>query len=521
MAINEINRGADSDEVIEKCNNWVKQHGLDEIVFSVSANRALISDDNSLSITKRAMDGLSKHQNLKVDTHINASDSSKWGHEPFNNDKNFRLLPHGRATVDQCNVEHLSNIIESIQRDHVSVLEPEVLVTNHTKVTSSNALGILTLVKDNDVIAEEGIAQATTCDVPKIIGIQFRNKKSNGVSGIDVALFVAEKLSHHEIDGSYIEFYGSSLKIYTSRRQNIDRKYTELSGAKCVFFPIDGATMSYKARTGTPQNEIKKIAVYAKKVGLWRYDDDRPYFPDSLTIKLNDVVPAVAGPNKISRYTPLNKLKYAVDEIIEDTNRHMIDGFQRPVHNGDVVFASIYGSARTCNPQSMMRCALFARNVVERGGSLHPNIISFFGPGSDLVHNYLDRSGLQKYMDLLGFQVQPMLLKDFEMAAERFNEKFLDNIEESGVRLFSVTTQKSSTLSKHMAKRIQNFIASPITTIAFSIVGSVRVNLLSDPIFYDDKCRPVFMRDLFPTDKETNEYIKKYISKEDYINLYK
>ncbi|MGR9108975.1 MAG: aconitate hydratase AcnA, partial [Gammaproteobacteria bacterium] len=327
----------------------------------------------------------------------------KWAQHSF--DK-LTIVPPGQGICHQVNLEYLAKVV---REDH-GILVPDTLVGTDSHTTMINGLGVLGWGVGGIEAEAAMLGQPISLNLPKVVGVKLEGTLRPGVTATDLVLTITERLRLYGVVGKYVEFYGpGALKLTVADRATIANMAPEY-GATCGLFPIDEKVIDYLTLTNRPQNQLEKVRAYCIAQDLW-YDADTPdpVFAEKLTINLDDMEPSVAGPKRPQDRIPLNAIKRkTLEEIGLSRGKLSVipntSPYPYPVADGDVVIAAITSCTNTSNPRVMLMAGLLAKAAVEQGLLVKAHVKTSLAPGSRAVARYLDSTGLQTYLDCLGFQ---------------------------------------------------------------------------------------------------------------------
>ncbi|MCW8876908.1 MAG: aconitate hydratase AcnA [Kangiellaceae bacterium] len=445
----------------------------------------------------------------------------KWAQNSFNN---LTVVPPGKGICHQINLEYFAQVV----CENEDVLYPDTLVGTDSHTTMVNGLGVLGWGVGGIEAEAVMLGQPLSLNAPNVVGVKLAGELAPGVTATDLVLSITEILRNYGVVGKYVEFNGSGvINLSVADRATIANMAPEY-GATCALFPIDAKVIEYLTLTNRSASLIKRVKDYAVAQGLFYTTDQKtepPHYSESLTIKLNEVVPCVAGPKRPQDRLPLAAIKRKTLEEIELAGHTLPveSNHQQPkLMDGDLVIAAITSCTNTSNPGVMLLAGLLARAAVEKGLSVKPYVKTSLAPGSQVVASYLDTSGLQSDLDQLGFQRigfgcttcignSGPLNDDLELVIER--DKLQVSSVLSGNRNFEGRVHPSVRL---------NWLASPPLVVAFALVGHTRIDFDSEALGIDKVGNPVFLRDIWPDNTQlakTMEQVNQTLYAQSYQDI--
>lgn len=455
----------------------------------------------------------------------------RWGQKAFDN---FRVVPPGTGICHQVNLEYLSQSVWASEQNGELWAYPDTLVGTDSHTTMVNGLGVLGWGVGGIEAEAAMLGQPVSMLIPEVIGFKMTGKLREGLTATDLVLTVTQMLRARGVVGKFVEFYGDGLAdLPLADRATIANMAPEY-GATCGFFPIDGVTLDYLRLTGRPQEIVERVEAYCKAQGLWREPGAEPLFTDTLELDLNEVEPSLAGPRRPQDRVPLSQVSQAFDELLGLQTRPadqeearleseggggtavgarsgeaciVLDGQEHVLSHGAVVIAAITSCTNTSNPSVMMAAGLLARKAVERGMRRKPWVKSSLAPGSKVVTDYLDKAGLTPYLDQLGFN-----LVGYGCTTCIGNSGPLPAAIDAAITEHDLVVSAVLSGNRNFEGRVHqhvkaNWLASPPLVVAYALAGSTRMNLAEEPVGLDKDNRPVFLRDLWPSNAEIAEAV--------------
>ncbi|HEY3779110.1 MAG TPA: aconitate hydratase AcnA [Rhizomicrobium sp.] len=438
----------------------------------------------------------------------------RWGQQAF---ANFRVVPPGTGICHQVNLEYLAQTVWT-KRDTdprsgrvVSYAFPDTLVGTDSHTTMINALAVLGWGVGGIEAEAAMLGQPISMLIPEVIGFRLSGKLRAGVTATDLVLTITEMLRKKGVVGKFVEFCGPGLdEMSLEDRATIANMAPEY-GATCGFFPIDSETIRYLKVTGRSPSRVALAERYARAQGLFR---DRkaaePVFTDTLSLELDHVEPSLAGPKRPQDRVPLKdaakEFASALAEIFhkaDDSDKRVpASGADYTLGHGDVVIAAITSCTNTSNPSVMIGAGLLARNAVARGLSVKPWVKTSLAPGSQVVTDYLAKSGLDLALDKLGFRLVGYGCTTCIGNSGPLLEPVGEAVSEGDLVVTAVLSGNRNFEARVHPQVRANYLASPMLVVAYSLAGSLRIDLATTPIGKDKSGTPVYLRDIWPSPQD-------------------
>ncbi|MGD8528811.1 MAG: aconitate hydratase AcnA, partial [Methyloceanibacter sp.] len=443
----------------------------------------------------------------------------RWGASAFDN---FRVVPPGTGICHQVNLEYLAQTVWTKEENGATVAYPDTLVGTDSHTTMVNGLSVLGWGVGGIEAEAAMLGQPISMLLPEVIGFELTGELKEGVTATDLVLTVVEMLREKGVVGKFVEFYGTGLdKLPLEDRATIANMAPEY-GATCGFFPIDKEALAYLEATARKESRVDLVKAYAKAQGMYRKDDTPdPVFTDTLSLNLADVVPSIAGPKRPQDRVALTNAASAFEKVLhqeygksaEADKRVAVTGKNFDLGHGDVVIAAITSCTNTSNPYVMVGAGVLARNAVDKGLSVKPWVKTSLAPGSQVVTDYLERVGLQKDLDTLGFNLVGYGCTTCIGNSGPLPEEISHTIHEHGLAVASVLSGNRNFEGRVNNDVRANYLASPPLVVAYALAGSVTVDLTKEPIGTGKNGKPVFLKDIWPSSKEVAELVRKAVKK--------
>ncbi|MCB9092106.1 MAG: aconitate hydratase AcnA [Halobacteriovoraceae bacterium] len=454
----------------------------------------------------------------------------KWGQNAF---ENFRVVPPGTGICHQVNLENLGQVVWTKKQDGETLAYCDTLVGTDSHTTMINGLAILGWGVGGIEAEAAMLGQAVTMLIPEVVGFKLTGKLSEGTTATDLVLRVVQMLREKGVVGKFVEFYGPGLNnLSLADRATIANMAPEY-GATCGFFPVDSETLNYLRSSGRNEKQIKLVEAYAKEQGLWRDENsnESPVFTDILELDVGKVKPSIAGPKRPQDRIELDNASENFSKVmkeifkVSDSERSVdVEGEEYNVAHGDVVIAAITSCTNTSNPSVMLAAGLVAKKAYELGLKVKPWVKTSLAPGSQVVSDYLEKSGLQEYLDKLGFNLVGYGCTTCIGNSGPIDEKIAASVTSGDLVVTSVLSGNRNFEGRINPHVKANYLASPPLVVTYAIAGSMKIDITKDPIDKDSEGKPVYLKDIWPTNEEIAEALKANINsdmfKKRYANVF-
>ena len=439
----------------------------------------------------------------------------KWGQKSL---KDFQVVPPSRGIVHQVNLEFLASVAR--QEDGVWLADTLVGTDSHT--TMINGLGVLGWGVGGIEAEAVMLGQPIYMLAPDVIGVRLTGRLSPGVTATDMTLRIVEMLREHGVVGKFVEFFGSGMSALTLADRATIANMAPEYGATCGFFPVDERTLEYMRLTGREESAINGVEEYCRAQGLW-YDVNaaEKSYTALLELDLNTVRPALAGPKRPQDRVDLADMKtHFVESLTAELGHHghglddaelsnsaivEYNGQKFDLNHGDVVIAAITSCTNTSNPGVMLAAGLLARNARNRGLSVKPWVKTSLAPGSRVVTEYYEATGLQEDLNEMGFNVVGYGCATCIGNSGPLPLEIDEAIEESGLVVGSVISGNRNFEGRVHSKVKASYLASPPLVVAYAIAGNLEIDLETEPLGYSSDGTPVMLSEVWPTDEELAE----------------
>ncbi|MGZ3503666.1 MAG: aconitate hydratase AcnA [Vulcanimicrobiaceae bacterium] len=490
-------------------------------------------------------DAMKKNADVEFERNRERYAFLKWGQAALNN---FRAVPPDTGIVHQVNIEFLARVIfgaggGGIAFDpQTAYAYPDTVVGTDSHTTMANGLGVLAWGVGGIEAEAAMLGQPVTMLIPEVIGFRIEGQLREGVTATDLVLTVTEMLRKKGVVGKFVEFYGKGLSnLSVADRVTIGNMSPEY-GSTCAIFPIDAQTLEYLRLTGRSADHIALVEEYAKAQGMFRTDDTvDPHFTDTLSLDLGTVEPNIAGPRRPQDRVPLQNVKAAFNEALEEwveardakpgtaAARMENEGgggtavAARPeteVADGSVVIAAITSCTNTSNPSVLIGAGLLARNAIERGLQTQPWVKTSLAPGSKVVTDYLAKAGLQQYLDQLGFNLVGYGCTTCIGNSGPLPDKIAESIAEHDSIVAAVLSGNRNFEGRIHPQVRANYLASPPLVVAYALAGRMDVDLTTEPIGTGSDGKPVFLKEIWPSNEEITKVIASAVTDEMFKSNY-
>jgi len=474
--------------------------------------------DHSIQVDQfLAKDAFTINANMEMQRNYERYEFLRWGQQAF---QNFRVVPPDTGICHQVNLEYLAKTIWSHEENGKKMAYPDTLVGTDSHTTMINGLGVLGWGVGGIEAEAAMLGQPISMLIPEVIGVKLTGKLAEGITATDLVLVVTHLLRSHGVVGKFVEFFGPGLaELSIADRATIGNMSPEY-GATCGFFPIDQETLNYLRLTGRDEQTVALVEAYAKIQGLWHDSDDKdPVFTDVVSLDLSSIRPCMAGPKRPQDQVALPDLANAFDKLLVENNRSdeknkafKVDA-QQELHHGDVVIAAITSCTNTSNPNVLVAAGLVAKKAYEKGLLRKPWVKTSFAPGSQVVTRYMEKTGLQHYLDALGFTLVGYGCTTCIGNSGPLPEPIEKTIIENDLIVSAVLSGNRNFEGRIHPLVKANWLASPPLVVIFALTGTTVIDLENDAIAQDKSGAPVYLKDLWPTNAEIAVEVAKISGK--------
>jgi aconitate hydratase len=497
----------------------VKLGGTADSINPLSPAELVI--DHSVQVDRYgAADSLDLNNKIEFKRNKERYTFLRWGQNAF---ENFRVVPPNTGIVHQVNLEYLGRVVFDVTKEDGSrSAYPDTLVGTDSHTTMINGLGILGWGVGGIEAEAAMLGQPITMLIPQVLGFRLSGALREGTTATDLVLTVTEMLREKGAVGKFVEFFGDGLAdLPLADRATLGNMSPEF-GSTCAIFPIDGETLRYLELTGRDPAHIRLIETYAKTQGLWRHEGEQPTeYSDLLELDLGSVEPSIAGPKRPQDRIVLSEADSRFRKHLAEAvaNRPaggaadaVLDGESVEIADGAVLIAAITSCTNTSNPAVMIGAGLLARNAAARGLKTKPWVKTSLAPGSKVVTDYLEKADLLDDLANLGFYTVGYGCTTCIGNSGPLRPEIADAVINGNIVGCAVLSGNRNFEGRIHPMVQMNFLASPPLVVAYALAGTMHLNLLNDPLGNDSAGKPVHLRDIWPTQKEIQEFIARNIN---------
>ena len=478
--------------------------------------------DHSVQVDQSAKpDSFDKNVEIEFNRNGERYSFLKWGQQAFNN---FRIVPPGTGICHQVNLEYLSKVVWSEEFEGDNYLFPDTLVGTDSHTTMVNGLSVLGWGVGG-IEAEAGmLGQPISMLIPEVIGFEIKNKMPEGTTATDLVLTVVKMLRDKGVVGKFVEFYGEGLKNLTLADRATIANMAPEYGATCGFFPIDDETLKYLKFSGRDQKTVKIVEEYAKTQGLWSSEDIE--FTDTLTLDMSTVVPTISGPkrpqDKVLLTQASESFKKSFKEITNknDFSISKVSNTDYTIRDGSILIAAITSCTNTSNPNVLIGAGLLAKKAIELGLKVKPWVKTSLAPGSQVVTDYLEKAGLNIYLDKLGFNLVGYGCTTCIGNSGPLADNIVEAIQNENIYAVSVLSGNRNFEGRISPHIKANYLASPPLVVAYALAGHMDFDLYKDSLGKDQNGNDILLKDIWPTNKEIEETLKSSLNADMFIKRY-
>ncbi len=447
----------------------------------------------------------------------------KWAQQEF---RNFRVIPPGAGIVHQVNLEYLSRPVWSESVGDERYAFPDSLVATDSHTPMINSLGVMGWGVGGIEAASAVLGEPISMVIPEVVGCRLQGRPQPGVTCTDLALSMTQRLRAKGVIGKWVEFFGPGVQqLRLPDRATLSNMAPEY-GATMAFFPIDDETIRYLRLSGRDPDDIALAEAYARTQRLWGGAPADAVFSDSLEIDLSEIEPSASGPRlpqdrhaltdapaSFREGFPAVKVKSSPPAITAETDR--------AIRDGDIVIAAITSCTNTSNPAVMIAAGLLARNAHRKGLRSKPWVKTSLSPGSAVVSDYLDESGLQQSLDALGFHVTGYGCMTCAGGSGSLAPEIGDAIEKNDLTVCAVLSGNRNFEGRIHPDARAAYLVSPPLVVAYAIAGSILADLTREPLGTGSDGQPVYLRDIWPADEEIADVVSRHIRRKQFVDRYK
>jgi len=443
----------------------------------------------------------------------------KWGQGAFNN---FRVVPPGTGICHQVNLEYLAQVVWTTEEDGRQIAYPDTCVGTDSHTTMVNGLSVLGWGVGGIEAEAVMLGQPVSMLIPEVVGFKLTGRLSEGTTATDLVLTVTQMLRKKGVVGKFVEFYGDGLDHLSLADQATIANMAPEYGATCGIFPVSRATLDYLTFTGRDADRVALVEAYAKAQGMWRDSSTPdPVFTDTLELDIGTVVPSLAGPKRPQDRIKLTDAAKAFKDNFKeisagrDTQKKVaVPHCDFDLEDGAVVIAAITSCTNTSNPAVLVAAGLVAKAANERGLKAKPWVKTSLAPGSQVVTDYLNAGGLTEHLDAIGYNLVGYGCGSCIGNSGPLKDDIHEVIEEQNLAVCAVLSGNRNFEGRVHPLTRANYLASPPLVVVYALAGNMNIDLFNDPIGQDRDGKDVYMKDIWPTNKDVADTIAKVLTPE-------
>ena len=478
--------------------------------------------DHSVQVDQSAKsDSFEKNVDIEFQRNGERYSFLKWGQSAFDN---FRIVPPGTGICHQVNLEYLSKVVWSEEYKGDKYIFPDTLVGTDSHTTMVNGLSVLGWGVGG-IEAEAGmLGQPISMLIPEVIGFEVTNKMPEGTTATDLVLTVVKMLRDKGVVGKFVEFYGSGLKNLTLADRATIANMAPEYGATCGFFPIDEETLKYLEFSGRNKETVKIVEDYAKEQGLWA--SDQIEFTDKVSLDMSTIVPTISGPKRPQDKVLLTEASASFKKVFEEaTNNNTqktskVENTDYEIKDGSILIAAITSCTNTSNPNVLIGAGLLAKKAVEKGLNVKPWVKTSLAPGSQVVTDYLEKAGLNTFLDQLGFNLVGYGCTTCIGNSGPLADNIVSAIQKENLYAVSVLSGNRNFEGRISPHIKANYLASPPLVVAYALAGHMEFDLYKDSFGKDKDGNDVYLKDIWPSNKEIEDTLKSSLNAEMFVKRY-
>lgn len=446
-----------------------------------------------------------------------------------NNFEGVTVIPPGKGIMHQLHLEHIGQVVGQSETDLGTLLFPDSCAGTDSHTPMVNGLGILAWGVGGIEAEAVMLGEAITLPLPEVIGVEIKGSLPEGVLPTDLVLEITKRLRELGVVGKFVEFFGSGLDNLSLGDRGTIANMAPEYGATVVFFPVDQEALDYLYMTGRDESHIERVKIYCQKQKLWRdKSTPTPHFEQVLTIDLNDIRPSVSGPSQPEQQQNLEdaaeRFYQAHEKIagrpVDLSTSYPVHGENFDLHDGAVVIAAITSCTNTANPTNMIAAGLLAKNAIKKGLDIQPWVKTSLVPGSQVTADVLSTSGLQPYLDQLGFHIAGFGCTTCNGGSGPLPPAIDQAIHANDLIATAVLSGNRNFDGRIHPSVRANYLASPALVIAYAIAGSLTKNIANEPLGHDQQGNPVYLRDIWPSSQEIRETVQSAYARDLFIQRY-
>ena len=487
----------------------------------------LVIDHSVMVDVSASADALKKNEDIEFERNGERYKFLRWGQEAFSN---FRVVPPGTGICHQVNLEYLGQCVWTSEANGRTIAYPDTLYGTDSHTTMVNGIGILGWGVGGIEAEAAMLGQPIPMLIPEVIGFRLTGAMPEGATATDLVLTVTQMLRKKGVVGKFVEFFGPGLDdLGLPDRATIGNMAPEY-GATCGFFPVDKVALDYLRLSGRDNDRIALVEAYLRAQGMFREPGQPdPVFTDTLELDLSTVVPSMAGPKRPQDRVNLKDVAVSFNTDLtkglgvpanESGTKVKVEGKNYELTHGDVVIAAITSCTNTSNPSVLVAAGLVARKAAAKGLRPKPWVKTSLAPGSQVVTEYLEKSGLQADLDKVGFNLVGYGCTTCIGNSGPLDDAIVDAIEDNRLVGAAVISGNRNFEGRVHANVRANYLASPPLVVAYSLLGTVTQDITTVSLGNDQDGKPVYLRDIWPTNKEISDVIASSLSRDQFLKRY-
>ena len=499
----------------------VRDLGGDPSKIEPLAPAELVIDHSVIADFFGTLDAEERNVELEYQRNRERYQFLRWGQSAFDE---FKVVPPGTGIVHQVNIESLARVVMA----RGGMAYPDTVVGTDSHTTMVNGLGVLGWGVGGIEAEAAMLGQPVSMLIPRVVGFRLTGELPQGATATDLVLTITEMLRQHGVVGKFVEFYGEGVTgVPLANRATIGNMSPEY-GSTVAIFPIDQATIDYMRLTGRSVEQIALVEAYAKEQGLWHDPSHEPRYSEYLELDLSTVVPSLAGPKRPQDRVPLSEARdaflRALNDYTDDPGVQAdleIESEPVSIGHGAVSIAAITSCTNTSNPSVMIGAGLLAKKAVERGLTRKPWVKTTLAPGSKVVTDYYEKSGLLPYLEKLGFDIVGYGCTTCIGNSGPLIPEVSAAVNERDLAVVSVLSGNRNFEGRINPDVKMNYLASPPLVVAYAIAGTMDIDLLTEPLGSDPAGEPVFLADVWPSMSEVQAVIDSSIDADMFTSRYR
>ncbi len=493
--------------------NALKSKGIEPKKINPLSRVDLIIDHSVMVDNYKNNNSLKENVKKEFERNKERYEFLKWGQSSFDN---FYLVPPGAGICHQVNLENIAKTVWLKEIENKKYLFPDSVVGTDSHTTMVNSLSVLGWGVGGIEAEAAMLGQAISMNIPDVIGFELKGSLKEGITATDLVLSITKILRDKGVVGKFVEFYGNGLtNLSLADRATISNMAPEY-GATCGFFPTDEETINYLKLTGKDNEHLNIVEEYSKKQTLWADENYAPEYSDKIILDLDSIEPSLAGPKRPQDKILLKEVPKEFSKMYSNLNNN-----KDKLNTGDIVIAAITSCTNTSNPNVMIAAGLVAKKAADLGLEVKPWVKTSLAPGSKVVSDYLDKAGLTEHLDLLGFKTVGYGCTTCIGNSGPLDKWVSNEITSKNLTVCSVLSGNRNFEGRVHQEVKANFLASPPLVVAYAIAGNINVNLTTDSLGKSKSGEEIFLKDIWPSNKEINETLGLCLTPEMFKERYK